>query len=123
MTRRPAALHGRDNAPPAGAENTRSGSTHFGVPDRRPLTLEEQRTRVAAERERALEYLRYRSDPVYSGELAQALTCSVSHAKSLLIGLERLGYLDSTWHQCDGYDGPQAPTGLGRRYYRLKVPA
>ena len=116
IRRRPAALHGRDNLPAVDGWNTPTGVAHFGVPDRRPVSAAVVRARAAAERERALDFVRSRRGEVYSAELATALECRIAHAKSLLIALERLGYLDSSWR-------PSEATGLGRRWYRLRVPA
>jgi hypothetical protein len=61
----------------------------------------------------ALEIVRQRGE-VYSAELADALGCSCSHAKGLLIGLELRGLVSSEHRQT-------TVSGHGRRYYRLRV--
>lgn len=53
---------------------------------------------------------------VYSAELADALGCSCGHAKSLLIGLELRGFLQSEHRQT-------TVSGHGRRYYWLRETA
>lgn len=73
------------------------------------------RSRAARQRDRffAYRHVQQSLNPVYCVELAAAFGWRVMYARTLLLGLEREGWLSST-------RTPAPRTGNGRRYFRVR---